>query len=281
MRKGIKFGLVVILGLFVLSGCGNKENKADKKENSDATASSEKKVAKVILEIEDHYQTNEKGEFIIKGKATEGASIAFDIAYGEGTKADKNGDFELLCTVPSTEQTEYKISAFRDGVITEKVISVALNSDYITSKNKEEEEKNAEIEKQKQVAKEKEEKKNQEEREKRDKELANKSNPKESQAPSSNSSESSVSESEARMIQATAQIAIKRNGYEDDTSSQLKDWTINKMKYEDTYRWTAVTQSSNNGRVKVIFDWTGKDENDLIIKYLLIGGNEILNNLRQ
>lgn len=81
------------------------------------------------------------------------------------------------------------------------------------------------------------------------------------------------------MVQATSQIAIERNGYKDDTSSSIDDWTINRMSWDNTYRWTVVTKSNTLNRVKLIWEWTGKDKDDLILVYLLIDGNEIVNDL--
>ena len=83
------------------------------------------------------------------------------------------------------------------------------------------------------------------------------------------------------MIVATSQIAIENYGFNDDTSFSIDDWTINRMLYDGDYRWTAVTNSKNLGRVKVIWDWSGNDKDDLILVYLLINGEELVNDLRK
>lgn len=86
-------------------------------------------------------------------------------------------------------------------------------------------------------------------------------------------------ENQKRMIQATAQIVLTNYQYKYDTSSSLKDWNINKMKYDDSYRWTASTYSDNI-RLKWIFEWTGNNDDDLILIYLLVDGEEIVNDLK-
>lgn len=89
------------------------------------------------------------------------------------------------------------------------------------------------------------------------------------------------SKSQLEMIQATTQIALEKNGFKNDTSHSLENWNINSMEYNDTIRWNSVTQSSNNGRIKAIFDWSGEDKDDLILKYLLVNGNEVVNDLKK
>lgn len=93
--------------------------------------------------------------------------------------------------------------------------------------------------------------------------------------------ESSPTDDQKDMIIATSQVALKRNGFDDDTSGSKDMWTINVMDYEETKRWTAVTDSDDLGRVKVIFDWSGDNDDDLILVYLLVNGDEITNDLRE
>lgn len=82
------------------------------------------------------------------------------------------------------------------------------------------------------------------------------------------------------LVLATAQMSLKEYNINSKTSSSLEDWTINKMEYEETYRWTATTYDENNKRVKCIFEWSGKDEDDLVLKYLFYAGNEYYNKLK-
>lgn len=82
------------------------------------------------------------------------------------------------------------------------------------------------------------------------------------------------------LVLSTAQLALKDYNINAKTSSSLDDWTITSMKYEDTYRWTAVTYDENNKRIKCIFEWSGKDGEDLVLKYLLYAGNEYYNKLK-
>lgn len=83
-----------------------------------------------------------------------------------------------------------------------------------------------------------------------------------------------------QMIQSATQLALERNGLKNDTSDSLEDWNINSNEYNDTLRWNSVTHSNNNGRIKAIFEWNGKDDNDITLKYLLVKGNEIINDLK-
>ena len=82
------------------------------------------------------------------------------------------------------------------------------------------------------------------------------------------------------MIQATAQIVLKDYGYKISTSSLLEDWDITKMQYNNNYRWTVITYSGTQ-KIKWIFEWSGEDKDDLILLYLLVNGNEIVNNLNK
>lgn len=97
----------------------------------------------------------------------------------------------------------------------------------------------------------------------------------------SSKSEEFPSDYQLRIIQATTQLVIKDYGYKDDTSSQLKDWEINANESGDTYRWNSITSTSAHGRIKVIFEWSGDDDEDLILKYFLISGSEIVNDLNK
>lgn len=84
-----------------------------------------------------------------------------------------------------------------------------------------------------------------------------------------------------RILQANTQKVIEENKYIDDTKSSLDAWTINKQTYSDSYRWTTVTESEKNGRIKTIFEWTGIENDDLTLVYLLVNGKEIVNNLKK
>ena len=79
------------------------------------------------------------------------------------------------------------------------------------------------------------------------------------------------------IVQGAAILALKRYNYDLYTSSSLDDWKINNIPYEDSYRWTAVTYS-NNTKIKWIYEWSGNDD-DLILKYLLVGEKEVVNDL--
>lgn len=83
------------------------------------------------------------------------------------------------------------------------------------------------------------------------------------------------------MIQATSQISLKNYGYKMETSPFLEDWNINKMTWNNNFRWTVSTYSINdNKRLKWIFEWTGNDKDDVILIYLLVDGKEIINDLK-
>lgn len=87
------------------------------------------------------------------------------------------------------------------------------------------------------------------------------------------------SENAKEMVQATTQRALSSNGFDDDTSYSISDWKITNSGSGDSQKWVAVTTSPTNGRVKSIFEWSGNDSDDLILKYLLINGNEVVNDL--
>lgn len=90
-------------------------------------------------------------------------------------------------------------------------------------------------------------------------------------------------EERKRMIQATTQLAMERNGVKNNTSPQLSQWTITSQTLGETVFWTSVTNDRQAGRVKAIFTWSGQDD-DLMLVYLLIGGREyvdVLSSARQ
>lgn len=97
----------------------------------------------------------------------------------------------------------------------------------------------------------------------------------------SKNDELSISDDQKDMIIATSQIALKRHSFDDDTSGSKDNWTINVMNYDKTKRWTAVTNSNSLGRTKFIFDWSGDNNDDLVLVYLLVNGEEIINDLRK
>ena len=83
------------------------------------------------------------------------------------------------------------------------------------------------------------------------------------------------------IIQAESQIVLKNYSYKVKTSPFLEDWNINKIAWNDTFRWTISTYSiDDDKRLKWIFEWTGNEDDELNLVYLLIAGNEILNELK-
>lgn len=81
------------------------------------------------------------------------------------------------------------------------------------------------------------------------------------------------------MVIATCQLVLKEYTLTDYTSPLLNDWTISNQDYSTTKRWTATTYDEKNKRVKCIFDWSGNNADDLILKYLLYNGEEYVNDL--
>lgn len=91
-----------------------------------------------------------------------------------------------------------------------------------------------------------------------------------------------IDEYVSRMLQATTQLSLKRNNIDDDTSSLLDDWTfaVNRDQTQDsTFLWNVITQKTKHSRIKAIFQWNGTADDDLILKYLLVGGDELVNDL--
>ena len=80
-------------------------------------------------------------------------------------------------------------------------------------------------------------------------------------------------------IQAWSQISLGTLGYEDDTSAQLKDWTIETQEFEDYIAWTVTTNSDLYNEVVWVFHWTGEESDDSFLRYLSLNGEEIINKL--
>lgn len=96
---------------------------------------------------------------------------------------------------------------------------------------------------------------------------------------SNNDSEENKLDDQQRMVQATTQIALKDYNISAKTSSSLNDWTINNQPYDDTFRWIATTYDNNNNKIKCIFEWSGNNDDDLILVYLFFDGEEFVNDL--
>lgn len=85
-------------------------------------------------------------------------------------------------------------------------------------------------------------------------------------------------------LKVALQNAIRDNGYKDDTAPVMGGWAVNGVNYKDdkreTKRWTVVTESKTNGRVKLIIDWSGNEKDyEYKIRHLLVGGNAIIDDL--
>lgn len=80
-------------------------------------------------------------------------------------------------------------------------------------------------------------------------------------------------------IQAWSQISLGTLGYEDDTSAQPEDWTIETQEFEDYIAWTVTTNSDLYNEVVWVFHWTGEESDDSFLRYLSLNGEEIINKL--
>lgn len=80
------------------------------------------------------------------------------------------------------------------------------------------------------------------------------------------------------MVQVKTQDVLKKYNFDVDTSPLLEDWTITNQNINNSSRWVAVTYAEKT-RIKCIFEWSGKDEDDFTLLYFLIGGIELVNNL--
>lgn len=89
-----------------------------------------------------------------------------------------------------------------------------------------------------------------------------------------------ITEDNKRLLQATTQIALERNGIADNTSSQLANWTFAVQTLNTTNFWITTTQDAKHGRVKSIFTWSGFESDDMKLVYLLVGGTEVVDSLK-
>lgn len=90
-----------------------------------------------------------------------------------------------------------------------------------------------------------------------------------------------IDDNQKEMVMATCQIALKEYTENDFTSFKINDWNVNNQIYNSIKRWTTTTYDSKNNRVKCIFEWSGNDNDDLILKYLLYEGKEYVNDLKK
>lgn len=297
MNKLLNISLIGLIST-TLVACGNSPNVQTQEQRS---ISEEKKADKIQIYTTDFDPNiDSQGYIYISGRISAKGKISAEDKDGnelDSTTADTNGLFSLK--IDGT-QDKQEVS-IKSGNKRKSILILPLDNDFESKKiNRIEKDKifDEEVKEKEKLRKEADDKiaaeKDRIKKAAEDKRKTAENNSKivEKSEVSSSSAETqsqtetfdkTISKDQQGMLQATTQIALERNGFKDDTSSELKNWTFAKNERDGKLLWNSITTSKSSGRIKAIFQWTGfdsdKEQDDLILVYLLVNGNEITNNL--
>lgn len=88
----------------------------------------------------------------------------------------------------------------------------------------------------------------------------------------------SVSEDNKDTIISFTQLDCEDRGYE--LTYQGEDlWNVSINFIDGKNKWIVTTGDKNYGRVKAIYEWDGEENSGALLVYLLVSGEELLNNL--
>lgn len=95
---------------------------------------------------------------------------------------------------------------------------------------------------------------------------------------SQNSNEDSVTNEQRDTLISFTQLDSEDRGY--TLKFQGSDlWNVSVNEIDNEKRWIVTTEDSAYGRVKAIYEWDGNKNSGATLIYLLISGEELVNNL--
>lgn len=291
-----KFAFLVILTTFFLFGCGS-QSEADENTNSSDS--------KTNVEIPEKEETKftvfspryslENNTFFISGKtAPEGEVEVF--SDGEHLKtitASVMGSFEFQGQIKDDDNISYRFESIgqNDAALVKSLRTLEKESEQAEEQKKidaeaREQQKAEEEEKAKKDAELKTKREaEREERLKKEREQANSS----SSSPTNENTESSkapehkkvasVSDDQQMSLVVHTQLIGEDYGYNIPYAGK-DNWNVAINYIDGKNRWIVTSNAPQIGRIKSIFEWTGEKDDGVTLKYLLIGGQEYFNTLR-
>jgi len=296
MNKKITF--LAILTLFFLVGCGS-QSEADENTNSydskSTVESSEKEQTKFTI-FSPRYSLEDR-TFFISGKTDPEAEVEV-FSDGEHIKtltASVMGSFEFRGQIKDNDNISYRFESIDQN-------DAALVKSFKTlEKEREQAEKqkkiDAETREQQKAEEEEKAKKDAELKAKRDAEREERIKREQERASSSSSSSSSENEttvssedSKHKKVESASdeqqmslvvhtQMIGENYGYSIPYGGK-NNWNVAINYIDGKNRWIVTSNAPQIGRIKSIFEWSGEKDDEVTLKYLLIGGQEYFNSLR-
>lgn len=274
--------VILLASLILFTGCKNKETQETK--SSSTTISTSSITEKNWLSINGGspiYTGDNTIELngVAKPETEVIVSLKSDRKEITRTKVDKKGNFIITFKSP-IEHDEYLFENEK-----EKTFIVLYSKEKFEERN--------EIERREKQEKEKEEKLKQEQQAILDKKK---------QEEEKKESETTISESSEESYELTKESSISNNVKAEVTKEQkellvvftqqdLDDrdisyqyqgydaWDVVTNDTTDLKRYIITTQDKKAGRIKSIYEWTGKKDDSATLIYLLVSGEEYVNNL--
>lgn len=286
MKKAVS-GLVMF-GV-ILSGCGTAGSADSSSASSSAIPSTtESTVEKVALSATTPSYDLDNKTFTIFGNAAPKSTIKIfeDKTEKKTITANENGRYEYSAALPAADTT-YRISAGDQNTS----VFVLAESSVIKQRADQEKADKAAAEKKEKEAEEKqrveEEQKKKEEADRLKAEAEAKVEP--TPASADEVAESSTVESQQTEIasptddQKKTLIAWTQMDCEDQgadlTFKGYSAWNVAVNYIDGKNRWIITTEDKKYGRIKSIYEWSGDTDDGATLIYLLINGDELLNNL--
>lgn len=294
MNKKIVFWM--IFSSFILVGCGSKseaDENINSSDNQTTVESSEKEETKFTV-FSPRYSLDDS-TFYISGKTDPDAEVEV-FSDGEHIKtitASVMGTFEFQGRIKDDDNISYRFESIGQN-------DAALVKSHRTLKKEneqaEEQKKiDAEAREQQKVEEEEKAKKDAELKAKREAEREERLKKEREQANSSSSSSSneysgfskepehkkvtSVSDDQQMSLVVHTQMIGEDYGYNIPYGGK-NNWNVAINYIDGKNRWIVTSSAPQIGRIKSIFEWSGEKDDEVTLKYLLIGGQEYLDTLR-
>lgn len=277
---------------FVLAGCGAGSTELSSTSSSAIPSTTESTVEKAALSATTPSYDLDNKTFTILGNAAPKSTIQIfeDKTEKKTITANENGSYEYSGALPA-EDTTYRIS---DG---DQNASVFVLSESSVIKQRADQEKadKAAAEKKEKEAEEKqrveEEQKKKEEADRLKAEAEAKVEPTPASADEVAESSTVETNDESQQTEITSPtddqkktlIAWTQMDCEDQgadlTFKGYSAWNVAVNYIDGRNRWIITTEDKKYGRIKSIYEWSGDTDDGATLIYLLINGEELLNNL--
>lgn len=267
----MKKSFILVAFGFMLVGCGannstesSEQIRSNSTESSTVISTTHSTAEEIILSATTPNYDLENGTFTIYGRFMPKSVVK--IFDGQEEKEDVSttdgGSYQYTGKLPA-EDTTYRVTADTQNI-----------SVFVLS------EKNA----QKQKADEEQAKKDEEDKHATEQD-AQESNSEES-APSLETLDTSdyqdeitsPTEEQKKILITWTQMDCENQGAELSFRG-YSTWNVAVNYIDGKNRWISTTEDKKYGRIKSIYEWTGEEEEEATLIYLLINGNELLNNL--